>query len=67
MATITYLTNPVVSITPPSASLIDFSDQCTGAAITQLFEAQDVTAFGDGARKYVAGLGAHEITLSMFI
>jgi hypothetical protein len=67
MATTTYLTNPVVSITPPSASLVDFTDQCTGATVTQLFESQDVTAFGDGARKYVAGLGAHEITLSMFV
>jgi hypothetical protein len=67
MATTTYLTNPVVSITPPSASLVDFTDQCTAAAIVPLFESQDVTAFGDGSRKYVAGLGNHEVTLTMFV
>ena len=67
MATTTYLTNPVVSITPPSASLVDMTDQCTSAAIVQLFESQDVTAFGDGSRKYVAGLGNHEVTLTLFV
>jgi hypothetical protein len=67
MATTTYLTNPVLTITPPSASPVDFTDQCTSATITQLFESQDVTAFGDTARKYVGGLGAHEVTLSLFI
>jgi hypothetical protein len=67
MATTTYLTNPVVSITPPSASLVDFTDQCTAAAVTQLFESQDVTAFGDVSRKYAAGLGNHEVTLTLFV
>jgi hypothetical protein len=68
MATTTYLTNPVVSITPPSPGVLtDMTDQCTGATITYLFEAQDVTAFGDTSRKYVSGLGAHEITLSLFV
>jgi hypothetical protein len=67
MATTTYLTNPVVSITPPAASVVDFTDQCTSAAIVALFESQDVTAFGDGSRKYVAGLGNPEVTLSLFV
>jgi hypothetical protein len=43
------------------------TDQCTSAAIVQLFESQDVTAFGDGSRKYVAGLGNHEVTLTLFV
>ncbi len=67
MATTTYLTNPVVSITPPSASAVDMTDQCTSAAIINLFESQDVTAFGDGSRKYVAGLGNPEVTLTLFV
>ena len=67
MATTTYLTNPVVSITPPSASLVDMTDQCTSATIVNLFESQDITAFGDGSRKYAAGLGNPEVTLTMFV
>jgi len=67
MATTTYLTNPVVSITAPSGSPVDMTDQCTSAAIVNLFESQDVTAFGDGSRKYVAGLGNPEVTLTMFV
>jgi hypothetical protein len=67
MATTTYLTNPTVSITPSGGSLTDLTDQTTSAAIVQLFESQDITAFGDGARKYAAGLGNHEVTLTMFV
>ena len=67
MATTTYLTNPVVSITPPGGALTDMTDQTTSASIIQTFESQDVTAFGDGSRKYVAGLGNHEVTLTMFV
>jgi hypothetical protein len=67
MATTTYLTNPVVSITPPSASLVDMTDQCTSATIVNLFESQDITAFGDGSRKYAAGLGNPEVTLTLFV
>jgi hypothetical protein len=67
MATTTYLTNPVVSITPPAGVATDMTDQCTSAAITNLFESQDITAFGDGSRKYAAGLGNPEVTLTMFV
>jgi hypothetical protein len=67
MATTTYLTNPVVSITPPAGAATDMTDQCTSAAIINLFESQDVTAFGDGSRKYVAGLGNPEVTLTLFV
>jgi hypothetical protein len=67
MATTTYLTNPVVSITPPAGAATDMTDQCTSAAITNLFESQDITAFGDGSRKYAAGLGNPEVTLTLFV
>ncbi len=67
MATTTYLTNPTVAITPGGGSLTDLTDQTTSATIVQLFESQDITAFGDGARKYAAGLGNHEVTLTMFV
>jgi len=67
MATTTYLTNPVVSITPPAGAAIDITDQCTSAAIVNLFESQDITSFGDGSRKYAAGLGNPEVTLTLFV
>ena len=61
MATTTVLSNPVVMI-----GATDFTDQCTSATVTQTFEQQDVTTFGDTARKYVGGLGNHEISLTLF-
>ena len=61
MATTTILSNPVVTI-----GTTDFTDQCTNATVTQTFEQQDVTTFGDTARKYVGGLGNHEISLTLF-
>ena len=61
MATTTILSNPVVDI-----GGTDFTDQCTNAVVTELFEQQDVTTFGDTARKYAKGLGNHEITLTLF-
>jgi hypothetical protein len=67
MATTTYLTNPVVSITPPSSSAVDLTDQCTSASITYLFESLEVTAFGDTGRKYTAGLQNPEVTLTLFV
>lgn len=67
MATTTYLTNPVVSITPPSASPVDLTDQCTSASISYVFESQEITAFGDTGRKYTAGLQNPEVTLTLFV
>lgn len=61
MATTTVLSNPVVTI-----GSTDFTDQCTSAVVTQAFEQQDVTTFGDSARKFTAGLGNHEIQLTLF-
>lgn len=62
MATTTYLSNPVVTV-----NAVDLSDQCTAATFTQRFDSLEATAFGDTSRKYVAGLGNHEITLSLYM
>lgn len=62
MATSTYLSNPVVTV-----NSVDLSDQCTAATLTVVKEALESTAFGDTARKYVAGLENNEITLSLYM
>jgi hypothetical protein len=66
MATTTYLTNPTLTIAVGSGSPVDYSDQCTSLTITSLKESQDITAFGDTARKYTAGLANNEATLTLF-
>lgn len=62
MATSTYLSNPVVTV-----NSVDLSDQCTAATFTQRVDQLESTAFGDTARKYTAGLGNHEVTLSLYM
>jgi len=62
MATSTYLSNPVVTV-----NSIDLTDQCTAATFTHRFDQLESTAFGDTDRKYVKGLGNHEITLSLYM
>lgn len=62
MATSTYLSNPVVTV-----NSVDLSDQCTAATLTVRYDALESTAFGDTDRKYVKGLGNHELTLSLYM
>ena len=62
MATSTYLSNPVVTV-----NAVDLSDQCTAATLTRRVDALESTAFGDSDRKYVSGLGNHELTLSLYM
>lgn len=62
MATSTYLSNPVVTV-----NSVDLSDQCTAATLTHRFDQLEATAFGDTDRKYVKGLGNHEVTLSLYM
>jgi len=62
MATSTYLSNPVVTV-----NSVDLSDQCTAATLTVRYDALEATAFGDVDRKYVKGLGNHELTLSLYM
>lgn len=62
MATSTYLANPVVTV-----NSVDLTDQCTAATFTQRYDALEATAFGDTSRKFVNGLGNHEVTLTFFM
>jgi hypothetical protein len=62
MATTTYLSNPVVTV-----NTVDLTDQCTAATFTHRFDQLESTAFGDTDRKFVKGLGNHEVTLSLYM
>jgi hypothetical protein len=61
MATSTYLSNPVVTV-----NAVDLSDQCTAATFTQRYDQLENTTFGKTARTYQAGLGNHEVTLTLY-
>jgi hypothetical protein len=43
------------------------SDQCQAATFTHRFDQLESTAFGDTDRKFVKGLGNHEVTLTMYM
>ena len=62
MTTTTYLSNPVVTV-----NNVLLTDQCTAATVTHRFDQLEATAFGDTDRKYVKGLGNHEVTLSLYL
>jgi len=62
MATSTYLSNPVVLV-----NSVDLTNQCTSATVTHRFDQLESTAFGDTDRKFVKGLGNHEVTLSLYM
>jgi hypothetical protein len=61
MATSTYLSNPVVTV-----NSVDLTDQCTAAVFTQRYDQLENTTFGKTARTFQAGLGNHEVTLSLY-
>ena len=62
MATTTVLSQPNLLI-----DSVDYSDQCTAATVTLVFESLESTSFADGARKYTAGLGNHEVTCTLML
>ena len=62
MATTTVLSQPALLI-----NSVDYSDQCTSAVVTINFEQLEATSFADGARKYTAGLGNHEVTCTLML
>lgn len=66
MATVTYLSNPVVTIGAASPGT-DITDQCKSAVLTQLTEALESTAFGSNGRRYVAGLQNHQCVLTFLM
>jgi hypothetical protein len=61
MATSTYLSNPVVTV-----NSVDLTDQCTAATFTHRFDQLENTTYGKTARTYQAGLGNHEVTLTLY-
>lgn len=66
MATVTYLSNPVVTIGAASPGT-DITDQCKSAVLTQVVEALESTAFGSNGRRYTAGLQNHTCTLTFLM
>ena len=62
MATSTYLANPVVTV-----NSVSLTDQCTAATFTHRFDQLENTTFGKTDRTYQAGLGNHEVTLSLYM
>lgn len=64
MATVTYLSNPTVNVTSPSAMTL--TDHCSAATLTLTAEALENTAFGQTSRTFTAGLYSNELTLTLF-
>lgn len=64
MATVTYLSNPTVTVTAPSAMTL--TDHCSAATLTLTAEALENTAFGQTSRTFTAGLFSNELTLTLF-
>jgi hypothetical protein len=64
MSTVTYLSNPTVTVTSPSAMTL--TDHCSAATLTLTAEALENTAFGQTSRTFTAGLYSNELTLTMF-
>jgi hypothetical protein len=63
-ATVTYLSNPTVNVTSPSAMTL--TDHCSAATLTLTAEALENTAFGQTSRTFCAGLFSNELTLTLF-
>jgi hypothetical protein len=64
MSTVTYLANPTVTVTSPSAMTL--TDHCSAATLTLTAEALENTAFGQTSRTFTAGLYSNELTLTLF-
>jgi hypothetical protein len=61
MSTSTYLATPGVAV-----NSISLTDQCTAAVFTHRFDQLEKTTFGQTSRQYQAGLGNHEVTLTLY-
>lgn len=62
MATTTVLANPALEI-----NNVDYTDQCTQVVVTERYESLESTSFGGTARKFTAGLAAHEVTVTLML
>lgn len=63
-ATVTYLSNPTINVTSPSA--MSLTEHCSAATLTLTAEALENTAFGQTSRTFTAGLYSNELTLTLF-
>jgi hypothetical protein len=61
MATSTTLSNPVIKF-----GIVDLSDQCTSATLTQTVQELQANAFGSTAVAYVGGLQNNTLTLDLY-
>ena len=61
MATSTTLSNPVIKF-----GIVDLSDQCTSATLTQTIQELQANAFGSTAVAYVGGLQNNTLTLDLY-
>lgn len=64
MATVTYLSNPTINVTSPSA--MSLTEHASAATLTLTAEALENTAFGQSSRTYTAGLFSNELTITLF-
>jgi hypothetical protein len=62
MSTSTYLATPGVAV-----NSISLTDQCIAATFLHRFDTLEKTTFGQNSRQFQAGLGSHEVTLSLYM
>ena len=62
MATTTYLSQPTLTV-----NAVDLQDQCRSARLTVKYDALESTAFGATSRVFTAGLGDHELTVTLLM
>lgn len=66
MATLTFLSNATVNVTPATGSSADLSDQCSSVVLESKKVALRKTAMGDAAEYYTAGLQDNTLTLNLY-
>lgn len=62
MSTTTYLSNPTLTV-----NAVDLQNQCRSAQLTVKYGALESTAFGSTSRVFTAGLGDHELTVTLLM
>lgn len=67
MSTTTYLSNPQFNVGPAVGSKVDLTNQCKSAVLTRTIEALESTAFGATDRVYTAGLGNHQLVVTLLM
>lgn len=67
MSTTTYLANPVFNVGATGGSTVNLTNQCKSAVLTRTIEALESTAFGSTERVYTAGLGNHQLVVTLLM